>query len=80
MIFVFTMIVSHAGAVEVKQYISGSGTAHFFTELRFPQHPGIQDGRGNLEKGGRSGYNVMCFVAKLIMKMIESIKVDEKIK
>ena len=44
--------------------------------LRFLWHRGIQDGRKNLGKVGRSGYNV-TFVAKL---SIEMKKVDEKIK
>jgi hypothetical protein len=57
-----------------KLYIT---TTH--TELRFLQHPGIQDGRKNLGEVGRSGYNVRCFVVKLSIERIKSIKVDEQI-
>ena len=51
----------------------------WYAELRFLQHAGIQVGRKNLGKVGRSGYNVRCFVVKLSIERIESIKVDEKI-
>ena len=48
-------------------------------ELRFLRHPGIQDARKNMEKVGRSVYNVTYFVTKCSIERIESIKVDGKI-
>ena len=45
-------------------YFQAENQKKKFSELRFLQHQGIQDGRKSWGKVGRSGQNVTCVVAR----------------